>query len=182
MTFAGGEVWRIDPETYTRVGPTTPVTGDPVSASATRHGERLVVSGWSDGPKIDLYDGNTGEHPAGPVDGAYWSQVSLDGTIVGALGVTITEFGLGADRGSEMPEVVFVGAVDLMPNLLVLADGEVNGRAFPDRFAKGACLLIGEALVVNQHALDLIEEVVRDAEVKQAFATLESTRSARRTG
>ena len=125
MTFAGGEVWRLDPASYTRIEPTTQITGHPFSASATRHGERLVVSGWSDGPTIDLYDGETGEHLAGPVEGALWSSVSLDGTVVGAEGGTITEF----DPETLDPLGVFAGA-----------RGEVNTLQFSDN---GKLLLAG---------------------------------------
>ncbi|HUS42344.1 MAG TPA: BTAD domain-containing putative transcriptional regulator [Ilumatobacteraceae bacterium] len=125
MTFSGGEVWRLDPATYTRIEPTTKIVGHPFSASATRHGERLVVSGLDDGPRIDLYDGKTGEHLAGPVDGAVWSSVSLDGTVVGAEGGTITEF----DPETLEPLGVFAGA-----------RGEVNTLQFSD---DGSMLLAG---------------------------------------
>lgn len=125
MTFAGGEVWRLDPATYTRIEPTTRITGHPFSASATRHGERLVVSGLDDGPKINLYDGATGEHLAGPVEGALWSAVSLDGTIVGAEGGTLTEF----DPDTLEPLGVYAGA-----------RGEVNTLQFSN---DGTLLLAG---------------------------------------
>lgn len=125
MTFTGGEVWRLDPATYTRIEPTTRITGHPFSASATRHGERLVVSGWDNGPKINLYDGATGEHLAGPVEGALWSSVSLDGTIVGAEGGTLTEF----DPDTLEPLGVYAGA-----------RGEVNTLQFSN---DGTLLLAG---------------------------------------
>ena len=125
MTFAGGEVWRLDPETYTRIEPTTKISGHPFSASATRHGERLVVSGLDDGPKINLYDGATGAHLAGPVGGALWSSVSLDGAIVGAEGGTLTEF----DPETLEPLGVFAGA-----------RGEINTLQFSN---DGTLLLAG---------------------------------------
>ncbi|CAN5759291.1 hypothetical protein BH23ACT4_BH23ACT4_11200 [soil metagenome] len=109
---------------YTEPGtpPTTAIVGSPWSATATRNGERLVVSTWHDGSAfIDVYDGGTGEHLAGPQEGPLWSAVSLDGTVVGARGGEITEY----DLKTLKPLGTFPGARGEVNTLQFSADGAV---------------------------------------------------------
>lgn len=122
VTFSGGHIWRIDPDGYTRLQPTTAIVGKPISATATRNGERLVVSAVNHGSSfIDVYDGETGEHLAGPQEGPLWSAVSLDGIVVGARGGEITEY----DLETLEPVGTFPGARGEVNALQFSADGKV---------------------------------------------------------
>jgi DNA-binding SARP family transcriptional activator/WD40 repeat protein len=82
-----GDVWRIDPATRQRTEPTIHVEGLPLWVSATRDGERVVVT-TADGVTT-VHDGDTGEQIGGPLEGPVATQVSLDGVLIGATtGIT----------------------------------------------------------------------------------------------
>ncbi len=122
LTFKGGEVWTVDPTTRERVEPTIEIVGDPFSASATRDGERVVVSTWDEGDAvIAVFDGKTGEKLAETRDGALTSAVSLDGTLVGAFDGKITEY----DLETLEPLGSFPGARGLVNTLQFSEDGAV---------------------------------------------------------
>jgi WD40 repeat protein len=82
-----GEVWRIDPVMRERIEPTIRVDGVAQSVSATRGGERVVITTSSG--VTTVHDGRTGEQIGDPLHGPWATQVSLDGELVGATtGIT----------------------------------------------------------------------------------------------
>ncbi len=122
LTFKGGEVWTVDPATRQRVDPTFEIIGDPFSASATRHGDRVVVSTWHAGEAvIAVFDGRTGERLAETRDGSVYSAVSIDGTVVGAFGGELTEY----DLETLEPIGSFPGARGEVNTLQFSEDGTV---------------------------------------------------------
>jgi DNA-binding SARP family transcriptional activator/WD40 repeat protein len=122
ITFPGGEVWTVDPVTRQRVEPTFKLSGQPFSASATRHGDRVVASSWDAGDAvIAVFDGKTGEKLAETRDGTLVSAVSLDGTVVGALDGKITEY----DPETLEPVGTYPGARGFVNTLQFSEDGTV---------------------------------------------------------
>ena len=122
MTFNGGEVWTVDPVTRQRVDPTIEINGDPFSASATRHGDRVVVSTWHEGDAVmAVFDGRTGKKLVETRDGSLIAAVSLDGTLVGAFGGDITEY----DLETLEPIGSFPGARGFVNTLQFSSDGRV---------------------------------------------------------
>ena len=114
-----GRVWTFDAATRRRIEPTIHVEGSPSWASATRGGERVVVtaSGPS-GPVTTVHDGATGKRLAGPLRGPFLTSVSLDGVLVGASAGAITQYDLGTLR----PIATFPGARGEVNTLQFSAD------------------------------------------------------------
>ena len=94
VTFEGGEVWTVDSGTRRRVGPTFAIDGFPLIVSATRDGERVVITTYGDEAVTTVYDGRTGSPFEGSLVGLHRTGVSLDGTLVGVTGGGITEYDL----------------------------------------------------------------------------------------
>jgi DNA-binding SARP family transcriptional activator/WD40 repeat protein len=91
------QVWTIDVGTRQRVEPTIGTEGFPRSVSATRDGERVVVTCcWSTAadPVTTVHDGRTGAVLAGPLVGPHLTSVSLDGVLVGATGGSVATYDL----------------------------------------------------------------------------------------
>jgi hypothetical protein len=90
----GGQVWTIDVDSRTLVGPTMRVNGGVWSVSATRGGERVVVTSATEtGFETVVFDA-TGRVLAGPSPGPLLMSVSLDGTLMGTSGGAITRYNL----------------------------------------------------------------------------------------
>ncbi|RZS64525.1 DNA-binding SARP family transcriptional activator [Agromyces ramosus] len=120
---ANGQVQAIDAVSRTLVGPTMQVDGHVWSVSATRGGERVVVSSATEsGSRTVVFDA-AGRVLAGPAPGAFLTSVSLDGTLMGTSGGAITRYDL--DTLEPLGE-------------LAGASGEVNTLQFSD---DGALLL-----------------------------------------
>ncbi|MDQ4053059.1 MAG: winged helix-turn-helix domain-containing protein [Actinomycetota bacterium] len=119
-----GEVWTIDVASRELVGPMIRTEGQVWSVSATRGGDRVVVTAWTDGrPLTTVHDGATGERLVGPMHDAHMTSVSLDGELFGAAGGTITRYDLETlEPLGDLPG----------------AHGEVNTLQFSDN---GAILL-----------------------------------------
>jgi WD40 repeat protein len=112
-----GLVETIDAANRTLIGPTMQVDGPVWSVSATRGGERVVVSsGTDEGFETIVFD-ETGRVRAGPTSGPLLMSVSLDGTLMGASGGSITRYDL--DTLEPLGE-------------LAGASGEVNTLQFSD--------------------------------------------------
>jgi DNA-binding SARP family transcriptional activator/WD40 repeat protein len=92
------QVWTIDVRTRQRVEPTIRTEGFPRSVSATRDGERVIVTCcWPPGPGgsvTTVHDGRTGAVLAGPLIGPHLTAVSLDGALVGATGGSVATYDL----------------------------------------------------------------------------------------
>jgi DNA-binding SARP family transcriptional activator/WD40 repeat protein len=91
------EVWTIDVRTRQRVEPTVRTGGFPRSVSATRDGERVVVTCcWpaAAASVTTVHDGRTGVALAGPLVGPHLTAVSLDGVLVGATGGSVARYDL----------------------------------------------------------------------------------------
>jgi WD40 repeat protein len=102
-----GTVWTFDAATRRRIRPTIRIEGSPQWASATRGGDRVVVTALGpNGPVTTVYDGATGERLAGPLRGPQQTAVSLDGVLVGASAGEITEY----DPDTLRPIATFPGA------------------------------------------------------------------------
>jgi DNA-binding SARP family transcriptional activator/WD40 repeat protein len=89
------QIWTIDVGTRRRVEPTIPVDGFPEAVSATRDGDRVVVT--APGPAgftTTVHDGRTGAPIAGPLVGPKQTSVSLDGVLVGATAGAVTTYDL----------------------------------------------------------------------------------------
>jgi DNA-binding SARP family transcriptional activator/WD40 repeat protein len=90
-----GKVWTIDTTTRELTTPTLQLDGRIWSVSATRGGERVVVTAWTDdGPTTTVHDGETGALLAGPLHGPNLTSVSLDGQLVGTRGGRISRYDL----------------------------------------------------------------------------------------
>ena len=91
-----GDVWAVDTATRERIGPTIRTAGRVNTVSATRGGERVVVTAFApDGAaETTVHDGRTGELLAGPLIGPSRSSVSLDGHLLAATGGTLTRYDL----------------------------------------------------------------------------------------
>jgi DNA-binding SARP family transcriptional activator/WD40 repeat protein len=93
--FESGEIWTVDVVTRQRIEPTLRVDGMPWYVSATRHGERIVVTtaGASD-HVTTVHDGHTGQQIGEPLLGPQVTSVSLDGVLIGANSGDITRYDL----------------------------------------------------------------------------------------
>ena len=92
---AAGDVWAVDTATRQRIGPTIHAVGAVNTVSATRDGERVVVTAFGpDGPATTVHDGRTGELLAGPLHGPWRSAVSLSGHLLAATDGTLTRYDL----------------------------------------------------------------------------------------
>jgi hypothetical protein len=111
-----GEVWTIDPVERRRIEPTIRVDGVGSWASATRDGERVVVTTTSG--VTTVHDGRTGEQIAGPLEGPWATQVSLDGELVGAT-TGITRY----DLETLEPIAVLPGSRGAVNSLQLSNDG-----------------------------------------------------------
>lgn len=90
-----GDVWAMDTITRERIGPTMRTAGTVTTVSATRGGDRVVVTAHGpNGPGTTVHDGRTGERLAGPLVGPWTSAVSLDGQLLTATGGTLTRYEL----------------------------------------------------------------------------------------
>lgn len=87
-------MWTIDTTTRKLTTPTLQLDGRIWSVSATRGGDRVVVTAWGDGPSTTVHDGATGAILAGPLHGPYVTSVSLDGQLVGTRGGRISRYDL----------------------------------------------------------------------------------------
>jgi DNA-binding SARP family transcriptional activator/WD40 repeat protein len=89
------QVWTIDVRSRERVEPTIRVDEFPSAVSATRDGERVVVTApGPTGSVTTVHDGRTGAPVAGPLVGPHLTSVSLDGVLVGATAGTVTTYDL----------------------------------------------------------------------------------------
>jgi DNA-binding SARP family transcriptional activator/WD40 repeat protein len=89
------QVWTVDARTRQRIEPTISVDGFPQAVSATKDGQRVVVTSPSPtGFATTVHDGRTGARLADPLVGPQLTSVSLDGILVGAAGGTITTYDL----------------------------------------------------------------------------------------
>jgi DNA-binding SARP family transcriptional activator/WD40 repeat protein len=91
------QIWTIDVRTRQRIEPTIRTEGFPRSVSATRDGERVVVTCcWpaQGGSVTAVHDGRTGAVLAGPRVGPHLTAVSLDGVLVGATGGSVARYDL----------------------------------------------------------------------------------------
>ena len=130
VTFEGGEVWTVDPSTRQRVEPTFAITGFPLTVSATRNGERVVITMFHEGEAVTIvYDGRSGEPLEGRLVGPFGTSVSLDGTLVGAMGREITEY----DLDTLEPVGSFAGARGEVNTLEFSRDGHVLLAAANDQ-------------------------------------------------
>lgn len=89
------QVWTVDVRTRQRVDPTIRVDGFPQAVSATRAGERVVVT--VPGPAgfvTTVHDGRTGAPLGKHLQGPHLTSVSLDGILVGATAGTVTRYDL----------------------------------------------------------------------------------------
>ncbi|MFI5044372.1 MAG: hypothetical protein ACHQDC_06235, partial [Acidimicrobiales bacterium] len=87
-----------------RIEPNLPIEGAVQSVSASRHGDRVVVTTYRDFIAMSqqaetrfettVFDGHTGDVVAGPIDGPLLTAVSADGTLLGAVAGRITEYDL----------------------------------------------------------------------------------------
>jgi len=118
ITIPFKEVWTVDPATRHRIQPTIPITGRPLSVSATRHAERVVVTTLQEAETVTtVHDGRDGAQIGERLVGPWITAVSLDGVLVGATGGRIAEYDLGTMR-----------PVGNLPG----AKGEVNALQFSD--------------------------------------------------
>jgi WD40 repeat protein len=116
------EIWTIDPETRERIEPTLRVDGTPMSVSATRDGERIVVTtDGPSGPVTTVHDGRTGERIGGELYGPEITSVSLDGLLVGASSGDITQY----DLETLKPIAKFAGARGEVSTLQFSRDGRI---------------------------------------------------------
>ncbi len=130
VTFDGGEVWTVDPRTRQRIEPTFGIRGFPWIVSATRHGERVVITTIQDDETVTtVYDGRTGEPLDGRLAGPLWTSVSLDGTLVGATGGEIIEY----DLDTLEPVGSFASARGEVNTLEFSRDGDVLLAAANDQ-------------------------------------------------
>ncbi|MBM7505901.1 BTAD domain-containing putative transcriptional regulator [Agromyces aurantiacus] len=113
-----GEVWTIDTAARTKVEPMLQVDGPITSVSATRGGERVVVTSRGDSGMETVVLDPSGRVLAGPLtDGTELTSVSLDGTLVGTNAGAITRYDLDTlEPLGELPG----------------ARGEVNSLQFSD--------------------------------------------------
>jgi len=122
VTIPEDAVWTVDPATRQRIDPTIPVTGTPVSVSATRHGDRVVVTSWQDAAAATtVHDGRDGAQIGEPLVGPGITAVSLDGVLVGATGGRLAEY----DLGTMQPVGNFPGARGEINALQFSSDGRV---------------------------------------------------------
>ena len=92
---ADGQVWTIDVSQRKLIEPTIQVDGRVESVSATRGGETVVVTSWTDhGPETVVVDGTTGTVLSGPIVGPEITSVSLGGTLLGTVDGAITRYDL----------------------------------------------------------------------------------------
>lgn len=112
-----GEVWTIDTATRTLVEPTLQVDGSVMSVSATRGGERVVVTSAGETGFETVVLDSGGRVLAGPLVGPALTSVSLDGTLVGTSAGSITRYDV--DTLEPLGE-------------LAGASGEVNTLQFSD--------------------------------------------------
>ena len=130
VTFGDGEVWSVDPRTRERIEPTFDSGGFPWVVSATRDGERVVITTLQDNQGVTtVYDGDTGEPFAGHLVGPLWTSVSVDGTLVGATGAEIIEY----DLETLEPVGTFAGARGNVNTLQFSSDGAVLLAAAADQ-------------------------------------------------
>ena len=118
-----GTVWTFDATTRRRIRPTIHVQGVPWAVSATRGGERVVVTAAA-GPAgviTTVHDGVTGKRLAGPSRSTLPTSVSLDGVLVGASAGEITEYDLDTLR----PIASFPGARGEVNTLQFSADSKI---------------------------------------------------------
>lgn len=97
-----------DAEGDRHIGPDIPVDGYVQSVSATAEGRRVVITVFdlsSDAPPMPggwnittVYDGQTGRPVGEPIEGPWITQVSADGTLLGAVTGTTTEYDLDTQR------------------------------------------------------------------------------------
>lgn len=114
---AGGEVWTVDTEARGLVDPMLQVDGYVLSVSATRGGERVVVTSAAEAGYETVVLDPDGQVLAGPISGPMLTSVSLDGTLVGTVAGAITRYDL--DTLEPLGE-------------LAGARGEVNTLQFSD--------------------------------------------------
>ena len=130
VTFGGGEVWTVDPGTRQRVEPTFSITGSPMTVSATRNAERVVITTFQNPESVThVYDGRTGRRLDGRLVGPFRTSVSLDGTLVGATGGKIIEY----DLDTLEPIGTFPGARGEVNTLEFSADGHTLLAAANDQ-------------------------------------------------
>ncbi|MEI5584321.1 MULTISPECIES: nSTAND1 domain-containing NTPase [unclassified Agromyces] len=114
---AAGEVWTIDTATRAVVEPMLRVEGYVRSVSATRGGERIVVTSAAERGYETVVLDPDGDVLAGPLDGPSLTSVSPDGTLVGTSAGAITRYDLETlEPLGELPG----------------ASGEVNTLQFSD--------------------------------------------------
>jgi WD40 repeat protein len=117
-----GEVWPVDVESRQRIEPTIQVDGWPWSVSATRDGERVVVTALSpSGNVTTVHDGRTGDRIGDRLVGPAVTSVSLDGVLVGAEGGDITRY----DLETLEPVATLPGARGDVSSLQFSSDGRV---------------------------------------------------------
>ena len=120
--FSDGQVWTIDPGKRTRTGARIQVAGPVRSVSATAGGRLVVVTAATpEGPVTTVHDGGTGEAVGPELVGPHITGVSLDGTLVGATGGTVTRY----DLGTGEPLADLPGARGEVTTLQFSRDGSV---------------------------------------------------------
>ena len=102
--FGAGHIAIWDTNRQERLDMNLPVEGQVLSMSASRDGDRVVVTTYRDfiamsqqaetRNETTVFDGHTGDVVAGPIVGPWTSAVSSDGTLLGTVAGRITEYDL----------------------------------------------------------------------------------------
>jgi WD40 repeat protein len=126
-TYYTGEDLRslvaVDTVTGEVIGPTIHLDGEPAWTSATRGGDRVVVTavGGPDGDLTTVHDGETGEQIGPSLPGAQVSNVTLDGELFVATGGDIARYDLATmERVADLP-----GARGFVNTLQLSDDGAI---------------------------------------------------------